>query len=536
MRIVGIEGTAWNASAAVFDSEAGDGDGDVLSLVTDPYVPDEGGIHPREASEHISSAIPGVIDEALEDVSEDSIDAVAFSRGPGLGPCLRVTATAARALSLRLDVPLVGVNHTVAHIEMGRFSSGFEDPVALDAAGANTMVTTYRNGRYRILGETMDTGVGNSLDKFGRHVGLSHPGGPKIEELASSVDDSEYVELPYTVKGMDFSFSGIINAAQKKYDDGVEVERLAYSVQENVFGMLTEVCERALALTGKDTLVVGGGVSRNSRLREMLEEMCDERGAEFQSPEPEYLSDNAGMIAVLGYMMYQAGETVDVKDSHVKPDWRPDEVDVVWRDGVKEARRDDSMIHGAEAVVKFDESEVTKTRLPKSYRSPSLDAELRRKRTVSEARLTSEARKAGVPTPAVLDVDSHGFELRSERIGTDASDLSDSEIDPEDAEEIGRHLACLHSSGIAHGDPTTRNMVRSSDGRIYLIDFGLSYATRDTEDFGMDVHVLRRTLEGTVSDSDEIMDAFWSGYSNTWDDSDKVHRQVDEIEERGRYL
>ncbi|MDY7082721.1 MAG: serine/threonine protein kinase, partial [Halobacteria archaeon] len=216
MKILGIEGTAWNASAAVFDSDANSGNG-ILSLVSNPYVPDSGGIHPREASEHISSEITSVIREAVADAvgeNADEIDAVAFSRGPGLGPCLRNVATAARALSMRLNVPLVGVNHTVAHIEMGRYLSGFDDPVVLDSAGANTLITTYRGNRYRVLGETMDTGVGNSLDKFARHAGLSHPGGPKLEKLAEDVDDEGYVELPYTVKGMDFSFSGIINAAQ----------------------------------------------------------------------------------------------------------------------------------------------------------------------------------------------------------------------------------------------------------------------------------------------------------------------------------
>ena len=190
MRILGIEGTAWAASAAVFDA-----DSDNPAVETDAYVPEHGGIDPREAADHMATAIPQVIDAAL-DAMDGPIDAVAFSRGPGLGPCLRVVGTAARALADTLDVPLVGVNHMIAHLETGRHQSGFESPVCLNASGANAHVLGYHDGRYRILGETMDTGVGNALDKFARHVGWSHPGGPKIEEAAR---DGEYVELPYVV-------------------------------------------------------------------------------------------------------------------------------------------------------------------------------------------------------------------------------------------------------------------------------------------------------------------------------------------------
>jgi len=378
VKILGIEGTAWNASAAVFDD---DGD-EVLTLVSEPYAPDEGGIHPREASEHIAANIVDVVVEAVEG-HRDDVGAVAFSRGPGLGPCLRVTATAARAAALRLDVPLVGVNHTVAHVEMGRWSSGFEDPVTLDSAGANTLVTTFRAGRYRVLGETLDTGVGNALDKFARHAGLSHPGGPKLEKLA---EDGDYVELPYTVKGLDFSFSGVVNAAQEKYDEGVPLEDLAYSLQEHVFGTLVEVSERALALTRKDALVVGGGVSRNERLRGMLAEMCEARGVGFHAPEPRFLSDNAAMIAVTGAMMLDAGETVPVGQSNVRPNWRPDEVRVTWRDEPAKRERDEALVQGAEARVRFDDGRFVKERAPKPYRDGRLDERLRTRRTRREAR------------------------------------------------------------------------------------------------------------------------------------------------------
>ncbi len=525
MKILGIEGTAWNASAAVFDTDADE----VLTLVSEPYAPSEGGIHPREASEHIAANIVDVVVDAVEG-HRDEVGAVAFSRGPGLGPCLRVTATAARAAALRLDVPLVGVNHTVAHIEMGRCSSGFEDPVTLDSAGANTLVTTYRKGRYRVLGETLDTGVGNALDKFARHAGLSHPGGPKLERLAK---DGDYVELPYTVKGLDFSFSGVVSAAQEKYDEGVAVEDLAYSLQEHVFGALVEVSERALALTRKDALVVGGGVSRNERLREMLAEMCEARGVGFHAPEPRFLSDNAAMIAVTGAMMLEAGETVPVDESNVRPNWRPDEVSVGWRDEPERPPDDGTLVQGAEAHVSFEDGRFVKERAPKPYRDERLDKRLRERRTRREARALHDARHEGVPTPPVFDVDTQEATLTVEALGDDLS----GDVTRDEARRVGEHLASLHESGMAHGDPTTRNAVREREGRdeerVFLIDFGLSYATHHVEDFGMDLHVFRSAVRGTVENDDEVLEAFDDGY--TWERADEVRDRLREIEGRGRY-
>src|SRR6056297_3172922 len=326
MRVLGIEGTAWAASAAVYDDGEGDSESEDESVFieTDAYEPESGGIHPREAAEHMGEHVPEVVETALahaRDLAADDpdhedgdppVDCVAFSRGPGLGPCLRIVGTAARAVSQRLDVPLVGVNHMVAHLEIGRHQSGFESPVCLNASGANAHVLAYRNGRYRVLGETMDTGVGNAIDKFTRHLGWSHPGGPKVEARAR---EGEYVDLPYVVKGMDFSFSGIMSAAKQACDDGTPVEDVCRGLEENIFAMLTEVAERALSLTGRDELVLGGGVGQNARLRGMLAEMCEQRGADFYAPKPRFLRDNAGMIAVLGAEMLRAGDTLAIEES-----------------------------------------------------------------------------------------------------------------------------------------------------------------------------------------------------------------------------
>ncbi len=546
-RILGIEGTAWAASAAVYDSTTDD-----VAIESDAYEPESGGIHPREAAEHMHEAIPRVVETALEHArethdgpaTESPVDAIAFSQGPGLGPCLRIVGTAARALSQTLEVPLVGVNHMVAHLEIGRHTSGFDSPVCLNASGANAHLLAYRNGRYRVLGETMDTGVGNAIDKFTRHVGWSHPGGPKVEAAA---EDGEYVELPYVVKGMDFSFSGIMSAAKQRYDDGTPVADICFSLQENIFGMLTEVAERALSLTGSDELVLGGGVGQNARLREMLAAMCDQRGASFHAPAARFLGDNAGMIAVLGAKMYDAGDTLELAESRVNPNYRPDQVAVTWRGKSErsedlEIGRETETVQGAEALVDLepDAGRVTKRREPKRYRHPELDDRLRRERTTLEARLTSLARRAGVPTPVLTDVDPIDARLEFEYVGE--ADLRDG-LSVERVRDVGRHLARLHRAGFVHGDPTTRN-VRvgrterpSRDGdreRTFLIDFGLGYHTDHVEDYAMDLHVFDQSLVGTATDPTPLREAVREGYREIGDH--RVLERLEDVEGRGRYV
>ena len=547
MRIVGLEGTAWAASAALYDTDGGD-----VHIESDAYEPDSGGIHPREAAEHMGSAIPDVVADILDLAAETGdtdaldIDAVAFSRGPGLGPCLRIVGTAARSLSRTLSVPLVGVNHMIAHLEIGRHQSGFASPVCLNASGANAHLLGYHDGRYRVLGETMDTGVGNAIDKFTRHLGWTHPGGPKVEARAQS---GEYHDLPYVVKGMDFSFSGLTSAAKDAVDDGVPVEDVCFSLQETVFAMLTEVSERALSLTGTDELVLGGGVAQNDRLREMLESMCEQRGADFHAPEPRFLRDNAGMIAVLGAKMYAAGDTLAVADSGVDPNFRPDEVPVTWRadESVVRDPTASGTIRGAEATVTIEGDRVVKRRVPKAYRNPDLDDRLRGERTRAEARLTSAARRVGVPTPIVHDVDPETGTLLVQRVGSD--DLAAGPT-PDRCRAVGRHLAAIHDAGFVHGDLTTRNVRIPGGGvdddalpegvhdagapaDVFLIDFGLGYHTRHVEDHAMDLHVFRGSVAGTTTDPDALLDAFEAGYADAGDGA--VIERLREIEGRGRY-
>ncbi|MCS7143902.1 MAG: bifunctional N(6)-L-threonylcarbamoyladenine synthase/serine/threonine protein kinase [Archaeoglobaceae archaeon] len=321
MNVLGIEGTAWNLSVAIVNED------EVIAVVNNAYSPKEGGIHPREASQHHAEKMPSLIKAIFEKFPKEKVDAVAFSQGPGLGPCLRVVATASRLLALKLNKPLIGVNHCLAHVEVGRWKTKAKNPVALYVSGGNSQIIARRSNRYRVFGETLDIGIGNALDKLARSFGLPHPGGPKIEKLAES--GKKYYPLPYVVKGMDFSFSGMVTAAQKLKNEA-KLEDLAFSFQETAFAMLTEVTERALAYLGYDEVLLVGGVGVNRRLQSMLKTMCEDRGAKLYFPPSELMGDNGAMIAYTGLLMLNHGYRTPIEESFVKPNFRIEEVEIRW--------------------------------------------------------------------------------------------------------------------------------------------------------------------------------------------------------------
>ncbi|HJJ89461.1 MAG TPA: bifunctional N(6)-L-threonylcarbamoyladenine synthase/serine/threonine protein kinase [Methanocorpusculum sp.] len=521
-RVFGIEGTAWNFSAAVFDD-------DLVCLHSSPYTPIHGGIHPREAAQHHATVAAEVIGKTLADVGND-IDGVAFSIGPGLGPSLRTVATVARSLSLKYDVPLIGVNHCVAHIEIGRWYTKFVDPIVLYASGANTQVLGFLNGRYRIFGETLDIGLGNALDKFARNLALPHPGGPIIEQMAKK---GSYIPLPYTVKGMDLAFSGLMSAAKDATTRGESLEDVCYSFQETAFAMCVEVTERALAHTGKDEVILVGGVGANMRLQEMLQIMCDERGAKFMAPSHVYMGDNGAMIAYTGKVMLEAGITTPIEASFVNPGYRSDQVEVTWRSDTGKLfapGQSDITECGAEAVVDLNGLNAVKRRLSKGYRVPALDAHIISERTRAEARCISTARRGGVPVPVIRDVTANAIVL--EKLN---GDILKYIINAESAYAAGVSVGKLHRAGIVHGDLTTSNMIWTNE-RVYLLDFGLAQMTDAIEPRGVDLHVLFQTLESTTSFPVELQQAFCDGYRSIFFDADVVLGRAQEIEQRGRYL
>ncbi|MBN2453943.1 bifunctional N(6)-L-threonylcarbamoyladenine synthase/serine/threonine protein kinase [Candidatus Woesearchaeota archaeon] len=326
MICLAIESTAHTFSAGIVTDKR-----KVLSNIISAYTTPKGGILPAEAADHHAEVCGDVINKALQkaELKMKEIDFIAFSQGPGIGQCLRIGATAAKVLSLKNKIPMVGVNHCIAHLEIGRALTAAKNPVLLYTSGANTQIISFEGGRYRIMGETLDIGVGNMLDSFARHIGIGFPGGPKIEESAKK--GKNYVELPYVVKGMDASFGGILTNLKHKYDSGkYGKDDLCYSLQETVFAMLVEVAERALAHCNKDELLLGGGVACNKRFQQMCGIMCRERGAKLFVPEKQFLVDNAAMIAWTGILNFKAGVRTKLSESTIKPYWRSDDVEIVY--------------------------------------------------------------------------------------------------------------------------------------------------------------------------------------------------------------
>jgi len=328
--ILGIESTADDFSVGIATSK-----GQILANVISAYLPAEGGIHPREAARHHAEVAGEVIRTALKNakISSSQIDAVAFSQGPGLGPCLRTGATAARALASYLSIPLIGINHSIAHIEIGKLITGARDPVTLYVSGGNTIVSAYEDGYYRVFGETLDIAVGNCLDVFAREAGLrqsqGNPFGAIVEKLA--LKGKNLIPLPFTIKGMDLSFSGLLTATIEALRSGKHrLIDVCFSLQEIAFSMLAEVTERALAHTEKPEILLTGGVAANRRLQAMLKVIADEHDARFNAVPKEYALDNGAMIAWTGALAYKHGITTPIEKSIVKLKWRLDQVPVPW--------------------------------------------------------------------------------------------------------------------------------------------------------------------------------------------------------------
>ena len=302
----------------------------ILANVKDSYTSDKGGIHPTEAKEHHIKVKDNIIETALKtaNLKLKDIDLISFSQGPGLPPCLVVGMEKAKQLSKQLNIPLVGINHCISHLEIGKMVTKCKDPVLLYVSGANTQVIAYEGGKYRIFGETLDQGVGNVIDSFARYIGLGFPGGPKIYELAKK--GKELIELPYSVKGMDISTTGMLTNLKQKYDSKkFKIENLAYSFQETLFAMLLEVAERAMAHCQKKELLLGGGVCCNKRFQEMAKIMCNERNAKCFIPPNDLLVDNGAMICWQGVLQRrQATKKIDSID--IKPSERTDDVIVDW--------------------------------------------------------------------------------------------------------------------------------------------------------------------------------------------------------------
>ena len=316
MIILGIESTAHTFGVGIVTDKE-----EIIANSKDSYSSTEGGMIPDQVVDHHKNVADTILQKALKEaaVTWDTIDFIAYSAGPGLDPCLWFGYNFAKELAQKYNKKLIGVNHPAAHLSIGKVWNNANNPVYLYVSGVNTQIIVEEGGKYRVLGETLDIGLGNMLDKLGRMMGLGFPAGPQLEQAAKK---GNYVELPYAVKGMDVSFSGILTKVQQLYErKKATKEDLCFSVQETCFAMLAEVVERGMAHTGKKELILVGGVGANQRFCEMLNIMCKERGAVFYNVPFDLAGDQGAMIAWEGYLRRK-----QYGDIGVKPHWRVDEV------------------------------------------------------------------------------------------------------------------------------------------------------------------------------------------------------------------
>lgn len=329
-RVLGIETSCDETAAAIYVSGQGVAGHALHSQVEAHAV--YGGVVPELASRDHIRKLPGLVAEVLAQakLGKGDIDAVAWTRGPGLPGALMVGAGFARALAWALKVPAVGIHHMEGHLLAPLLEP--EPPqmplVALLVSGGHTQLVQVAGlGRYLILGESVDDAAGEAFDKTARLLNLPYPGGPAIASLAIQGRPG-VIDLPRPMTkrpGLDFSFSGlktaVLHQVRERADDELSRADIAYAFQEAMVETLVIKCRRALQQTGCQRLVVAGGVGANARLRERLDQEAAKGGVTVNYPRLEYCTDNAAMIAYAGYLRLSAGQGEDL-DFSVRPRWQ----------------------------------------------------------------------------------------------------------------------------------------------------------------------------------------------------------------------
>lgn len=331
--VIGFEGSANKISVGIVR------DGEVLSNPRRTYITPAGqGFLPSDTARHHRKHVLTVLREALDEagLTPAQLDGVAYTKGPGMGAPLASVAVVARTVAQLWSLPILGVNHCIGHIEMGRLITGAENPTVLYVSGGNTQVIAYSEQRYRIFGETIDIAIGNCLDRFARVINVSNDPSPgyNIEQLARK--GTKYLALPYAVKGMDVSLSGILSFIEERsarlLQDGTYTkEDLCFSLQETIFAMMIEITERAMAHCGSSEVLIVGGVGCNLRLQEMMGIMCEERGAKLFATDMRFCIDNGAMIAQAGWEMLGAGMVTPWEETAITQRFRTDDMLVKWR-------------------------------------------------------------------------------------------------------------------------------------------------------------------------------------------------------------
>ncbi|WAJ69467.1 tRNA (adenosine(37)-N6)-threonylcarbamoyltransferase complex transferase subunit TsaD [Catenovulum adriaticum] len=336
MRVLGIETSCDETGIAIYDDQKGLLAHQLYSQVK--LHADYGGVVPELASrDHIRKIIP-LIDEALKQAGCDksSIDGIAFTSGPGLIGALLVGSTVARGLAFAWNKPVIGVHHMEGHLLAPMLEDNIpEFPfLALLVSGGHSLIVEVQGiGEYQILGESIDDAVGEAFDKTAKIMGLDYPGGPRLAKLAEQGTKGRFkFPRPMTDRpGLDFSFSGLktfaANTLKAQGDDPQTLADIAYAFQEAAVDTLLIKCKRALKQTGLKRLVIAGGVSANTELREKMATLMQSMQGEVYYPRLEFCTDNGAMIAYAGLQRLKAGQTN--QNINVKPRWPLNELEAV---------------------------------------------------------------------------------------------------------------------------------------------------------------------------------------------------------------
>jgi N6-L-threonylcarbamoyladenine synthase len=342
MKVLGIESSCDETGIAIYDSEMGLL-ADVLYSQVDIHSK-YGGVVPELASrDHIRKTLP-LIQEVMTNAActSNDIDGLAYTAGPGLSGALLVGASIGRALGMTWDIPTIGVHHMEGHLLAPLLEEkGPSFPfVALLVSGGHTQLVEVESiGAYRLIGESLDDAAGEAFDKVAKMLGLPYPGGPQIAQLAESGEAGRFkFPRPMTNRpGLDFSFSGLktftLNTILDLLDGDTDTTTIdqqskadiAHAFQEAVVDTMRIKCQRAIQQTGMKTLVIAGGVSANTRLREVLSVMAEKEGGQIYYPRLQYCTDNGAMIAYAGCQRLLAGQHDDLTIL-AKPRWPLDQL------------------------------------------------------------------------------------------------------------------------------------------------------------------------------------------------------------------
>lgn len=315
--ILGIESSCDDTAAAVIHN------GKILSnIIASQKIHEEyGGVVPELASRAHQQNIVPVVDQALKKagITKDQLSAVAFTKGPGLMGSLLVGTSFAKSLAYGLNIPLIDVNHMQAHI-LAHFidEEGFEKPpfpfLAMTISGGHTQIVKVNNHfDMEVIGETIDDAVGEAFDKSGKLLGLGYPAGPEIDKRAKLGNPKAFKFSKPKVDGLNFSFSGLktailyfIQREVKNNPNFIEenLNDICASIQYTIIGILTDKLKKASKETGIKHIAIGGGVSANSGIRQALKDGETKHGWTTYVPKFEFTTDNAAMIAIVGYLKY----------------------------------------------------------------------------------------------------------------------------------------------------------------------------------------------------------------------------------------